>query len=141
MHKSVTTQKEKMKRILIASVAMFSLVGCAAESSSSNNDSYTPPRETYAPAPVSPPETSRRSIDDVYLETIYSSYPSVRSFGDSELIELGKNICNAINNGLTLAGLATLAIQYDVDPEMLGYIAGVAIVAYCPSNEWFIKGY
>jgi hypothetical protein len=130
-----------MKKILIASVALFSLVGCATESSSSDNNSYSPPRETYAPAPVSPPETSRRSIDDVYLETIYNSYPSVKSFGDYELIELGKNLCNAIDGGLTLAGLATLAIQYDVDPEMLGFITGVAIVAYCPSNEWFIKGY
>jgi hypothetical protein len=123
-----------MKKILLATVAIIGLVGCTVEdtgsSDSFNNDnSYTP-----APEPT-------KSTDDIYLELLYAEYPGLRSMGRTQLVQFGYNICTEIDNGMTLPQLALMGMEYGVDNEMLGFITGASIGAYCPWNESFFEGY
>ena len=127
-----------MKKLLVATIAIIGLTGCTVESSdsgSSNNDytdtnSYTPPKKSQS-----------EIIDETYLGLIYNSYPEVRSMGDRQVVDLGHNLCDEIDSGMTLPQLALLAMEYGVDSEMLGFITGSAIAAYCPWNESFFAGY
>lgn len=119
-----------MKKLLVATIAVIGLVGCTVEvpqSDSSNDNSYTP----------APQKSEQEIIEDTYLSLIYAEYPSVRSMGDYSLLNLGRNLCSEIDNGMTLEQLAAMAIQYGVDAEMLGFITGSAIAAFCPWNSGF----
>lgn len=102
------------------------------------------PQTTDAPyeAPVStdPPSMSNA---DIFVSMINSEYPYVQSQlgGRSELIKFGKLVCQAIDQGSTLADFAAMAVTNDVDPEMLGFIIGASIPAFCPENSWFADQY
>jgi hypothetical protein len=124
-----------MKKLLVAAIAIVGLVGCAVEDTRSSNSNGN---NTYTPAP---PQNNVQSTDDIYVGLIRSEYRALRNMSDYDLISFGKNLCSSIDDGLTLPGLALLAIEYGVDTEMLGFIAGAAVAAYCPYNRGFFDGY
>jgi hypothetical protein len=132
-------QKEKtMKKLLVAAIAIVSLAGCAVEDTGSsnssnnnnnNNNSYTPPAQNKV-----------KSNQEIYVELIRDEY-GLYNMSDYELINFGKNLCTSIDDGLTVPGLALLALEYGVDVEMLGFISGGAIATFCPRHSDFFDGY
>jgi hypothetical protein len=127
-----------MKKLLVATIAVVGLVGCTVEDTGSSNSSNSNGNNTYTPAP---PQNNVQSTDDIYVGLIRSEYRALSNMTDYELINFGKSLCSSIDDGLTLSGLALLAIEYGVDTEMLGFITGAAIAAYCPYNNDFFDGY
>lgn len=122
-----------MKKIIVTAMAAILLSSCGTKTVIVEK----PVEATQPPVATTPPYDSD---EELYLSTVRSEYPMViESMGEQWVIEFGKIACTAIDDGLTLAGIATLAIQNNVDPEMLGYLIGAAIPAFCPENMWFIK--
>lgn len=124
-----------MKKVTTICIAALALAGCGA---STTGSSYQAPETTqYVP------QTTQTTYgdDDLFVAAVSSEYPAVMGQlgGRSQLIRLGNLICQAIDEGSTLADFAMLAVDNDVDPEMLGFIMGVAISIYCPNNEWFLS--
>jgi hypothetical protein len=132
------TERKAMKKILISAVAIIALTGCAVGDTGSSNSSNNNGNSTYTPAP---PQNNVQSTDDIYVGLIRSEYRTLRNMSDYDLINFGKTLCSSIDDGLTLPGLALLAVKYGVDTEMLGFIAGAAVAAYCPYNRGFFDGY
>lgn len=93
-----------------------------------------------APVVTDPPSMSNA---DIFVSMINDEYPYVQSQlgGRSELIQFGKLVCQAIDEGSTLADFAAMALDNNVDPEMLGFIIGASIPAFCPENSWFADQY
>jgi len=126
-------KERKMKKLLIIPAALVTLASCGTKTV------YMPqPAQTNPPVETIPEQTY--SKEDVFVTTINGEYPYVQSQlgGRAELIQFGKLVCQAIDEGSTMADFAMMAVNNDVDPEMLGYIMGAAIVAFCPSNSWFM---
>lgn len=126
-----------MKKLLVATIAVIGLVGCTVEDTGSSNSSNN---NTYTPTPA-PSQGSSVSDEDLYVLVIRSEYRELNSMSDYELIDFGKNMCTAIDDGLTVPGLALLSIEYGVDAEMLGFITGAATSAFCPRHNDFFDGY
>lgn len=128
-----------MKKIaIISSTAIVVLLSaCTVEAPQSQ------PAQTNAPAPVQTnPPAPAISMEDAYIEALNQEYPEVVAiYGRRWAINFGFTICEAIDNDMTLADLAMYAVEYDVEPAMLGYITGLAVGAFCPGNEWFLGGY
>jgi hypothetical protein len=125
-----------MKKLVVLAIAVIGLVGCAVEDTSSLDN------ETEDTTSISTPtEESQISDEDTYVELIREKYFSVDNMSDYELIEFGQNMCSAIDDGLTVPGLAALAVEYEVDAEMLGFITGAATAAFCPRHSDFFDGY
>jgi hypothetical protein len=105
------------------------LASCGASNQSQGNNSFSAPVATAAPYV---------NIDDAYASVIEEMYPTeYNSMGRSFIIDFAKKACNAIDNGLTLEGLAMLAQQTQVDAGLVGALVGAGIPAYCPWNEGF----
>ena len=79
------------------------------------------------------------SIEDIYLSVIYNEFPQTRQLGESYMIELGQIICDEIDGGMTAVDLTIIAMQMELDTYAIGYIAGAAIEAFCPWNDWFYE--
>lgn len=121
-----------MKKLLVATVAVIGLVGCTVEDtgSSSNN----------TPSKPAPSASSSVSDEDIYVMLVRAEY-NLGTMSDYELVSIARNLCSAIDDGLTVPGLALLAMEYGVDAEMLGFITGAGISAFCPWNNGFFDGY
>lgn len=80
------------------------------------------------------------SSEDIYFDVIASNYPDVANrFGKQWIVDFGRMMCQSIDEGLTLEGLALMAIEANVEPAMVGYMTGAAIEAFCPYNNWFMS--
>ena len=119
---------------LAITTAMFGLASCTVEVKESSNTPKTTsaPRETSAPV---------QSTDDIYITFLESEYPGVTYMfgGRAELITLGKTMCQAIDEGMTIESLALMVMEYGHDPLMIGTILGAAVYSYCPENEWYVN--
>ena len=92
------------------------------------------PQTTQYVAPTTPPRG-----EEAYLNNIASQYPAELSkMGRPFMVEFAGTVCDAIDSGLTVEGLAMLAIKNDVDAGFIGFVTGEAIRNFCPSNQWFI---
>lgn len=98
------------------------------------------PKET---TPDTIPTYEPMSDGEIFVETVEGAYPGTASTlgGKSELIKFGNLVCAAIDEGNTLYDFANMAVDNNVDPEMLGFIIGAAIPAFCPENSWFLQQY
>lgn len=123
---------KKMATSLLIGLGVLALSACTVEV---KEDSGSDQRPTNTTAYVPPAQ----SIDDLYLEVIYDEYPYLYTqMGDSALLQFGRLACDSIDEGMTLAELAMMAVEAYADPEMVGFIVGAAVYAYCPENEWFL---
>lgn len=131
-----------MKKLLLASLVILPLSACTSKTVYVTATTEKQ-KETITTDAPHQEELSQSDINDVYIATIDSEYPWVKDAlgGRSELIQFGKLVCQAIDEGSTLADFALMAIDNDIDPEMLGFMMGAAVIAYCPENEWFINQY
>ena len=126
-----------MKKVILFGFALVSLAACTSKTVYVTQTTEAPVERT------TPTYEEPVSKEDLYIETINDEYPWVEDAigGRSELIKLGKLICQAIDEGSTLEDFAMMALSNDVDPEMFGFVIGVGVVAFCPENEWFIEQY
>lgn len=124
------------KSVLATAVGIIgiTLASCTVEVKDSTPDTTRDTTEdtTY----VSPASTD----DAAFLVTVYEMYPHLEyQWGDDFLIELGKTICRAIDEGMTFYDLVGIIVDAGADAEQVGYIAGAAIGVYCIWNEWFVN--
>lgn len=97
--------------------------------------------KTPTPTTQYVPTTQAATMEDLYLTVLYNEYPQLSQLGDAYLLEVGQMLCDQIDAGLTMVDLTIVAIEMEIDSYMLGYIAGAAIEAFCPWNDWFYEGY
>lgn len=123
-----------MKKALLT----IAILATAITACSSGTKTVYVPQTT---SPLSSPTTTQAppNIEDVYLITIRGEYPGLSAYTDAYLLELGYTICDSIDGGMTLLQMVQVIQQAGVDPEMVGYIAGAAISAFCTWNMWFIE--
>lgn len=134
--------KKKLLLVLMGAVA-FSVSSCTLEVKEDGNSNkptttadYVPPTTQYTTT------TESYSMEDLYLDTVYSEYPYLQSaWGDSLLLEFGYLVCDSIDNGMTLQDLTLIALDAGAEPFMIGYLTGAAIPAFCAWNMWFIDSY
>lgn len=123
---------KKMATSIIIGLGVLALSACTVEVKE-NSGGDQRPTDTTAYIPPS------QSIEDLYLEVIYDEYPFLYSqMGDSALLQFGRLACDSIDEGMTMAELAMMAVEAYADPEMVGFIVGAAVYAFCPENEWFL---
>ena len=124
-----------MKKIILLTAASLLMVGCGTrtvvvEQTATTAPSYSEPQE----------EAPAYNKDDLYVSIVRDEYPSVlRDMGEAWVVEFGGIVCNAIDNGLTVSGLAQIAVSSGADVETIGFLTGAAIPIYCPHNKWFIN--
>ena len=122
-----------MATSLTIGLSILALSACTVEVKD-NSGGTERPVET---APYTPPT---QSMDELYLQTVYDEYPYLYTqMGDTQLLQFGSLVCDAIDEGMTIAELAMMAVDSYADPEMVGFIVGAAVVAFCPENEWFLS--
>jgi hypothetical protein len=85
------------------------------------------------------PAEQRALNEQTFLTAVEIEYPSlVAQFGEDFVLEFGRTICAAIDDGLSMSDVALMALDNNVDVEMVGYVAGVAIYTFCPENSWWV---
>jgi hypothetical protein len=130
-----------LKKLLLASCLILGLAACGSK------ETVIIEREVEKTQPTvveeyEKPANSQYSNEDLFISTFRSEYPNeYYAFGEDLLIETGYTICDSIDQGMTLLDLADSAIQNDLDIEMVGFLAGAAVSAFCPKNMWWIERY
>lgn len=88
------------------------------------------------------PDSGSYSQEDIFLATFRSEYPEdYYVFGPDLLVETGKVMCDSIDRGMTLDDLAISIQENGLEPEMIGFLVGAAVNAFCPENMWWIDRY
>ena len=116
-----------MKYAVIAVAAAAFLVGCGtAPQEATPTVTVTAERTVEAaPEPESDP-------DDVYMMLLAES----GVYSDRQTsIEVGRTVCDALDDGYEPAVLALLAVDAGFTNEQAAGIVAAAIVAYCPWNS------
>ena len=116
------------KRLLITTLLV--LASCGSSDTSQSVDTSLVPVETTAPA------TDLVALDDAYLATIKEMYPQEYEYlGSQSILDLGYMVCNSVDYGMNVDGIAKLSLEYGVDSGFLGAIFGAWIPSHCPENE------
>lgn len=123
-----------MKKISVALISLSAImVGCGTKTVVVEKA----PDTTPAPVITNPPP--KASPIQEYMDSITVMYPSeVARMGEKLITDFAYTVCDAIDNGLTVEGLALMAMQNDVDVEFIGFLTGAAIRHICPDNQWFV---
>lgn len=135
-----------MNKIIIAvAIAGVALVGCSSQASPAPTVTVT--QNAPAPAPAPEPEVEDTlSNEELYLLGIKSmSNPILNVATDSQLLEMGYSVCEALDAGFTVDDIiAYMAVQMagegmtsDAEVEAVGYIIGAADSALCPGSSTF----
>jgi hypothetical protein len=91
---------------------------------------------TVVPVTTFPPEVNMEVIDEMNLEIIKEMYPKeYELYGRQGILDIGNMACDSIDYGMTVDGLAELALQYGVDSGLLGGIYGAWVTSNCPEKE------
>jgi hypothetical protein len=124
---------KKMATSIIIGLSVIALSACTVEVKE-NSGGGQRPTDTTAYTPPS------QSVEDIYLEVVYDEYPFLYSqMGDSAMLQFGRTMCDSIDEGMTMGELAMMAVAENADAEMVGFILGAAVYAFCPENEWFLN--
>ena len=116
-----------MKYAIIAFTAAMFVAGCGAAPQEATPTVTVTAEKTVeaAPEPDSDP-------DDVYMMLLAES----GVYSDRQTsIEVGRTVCDALDDGYEPAVLALLAVDAGFTNEQAAGIVAAAIVAYCPWNS------
>ena len=135
-----------MNKIIIAvAISGIALVGCSSQASPAPTVTVT----QNAPTPETPNTddgVSNLSNEELYLIGIKAmDNPILNVATDSQLLEMGYSVCEALNAGFTTDDIiAYMAVQMagegmtsDAEVEAVGYIIGAADSALCPGSNTF----
>lgn len=114
-----------MKYALIGLIAMVSLVACGtASQQAAPTVTVTEEKTLEAETGINP--------DDAYLMLLAES----GVYADRQTsIEVGRSVCEALDDGYDPAILALLAMDAGFTKEQAAGIVAAAIVAYCPRHS------
>lgn len=120
-----------MKKTLAIGAFALALTGCTVE-------------RIVEPAPTPtteyvPPVTQVVDREQNYLNGLVADYPGEVSYlGKAKTIELGRLMCQAIDEGTTLQDLVAMAASNNVDAGFIGAVVRESVENFCPENQWFI---
>lgn len=121
-----------MKRILAVAIAGLALSSCTTETV--RVIEQTPSTTEYIP-----PATQAVNPEQNYLNGLSADYPGEVSYlGKAKTIELGRLMCQAIDEGTTIQDLALMATTNNVDAGFIGAVVRESVENFCPENQWFI---
>jgi hypothetical protein len=124
---------------LAAAIAILVIVLIASASSSSS------PATTAAPIVTNPPITAPPvNKYDAYLDHVYNNSGQANSMSKSELIEYGDIICNALDQGKTIAWITSyLANGSNTQSDLQLYASIVygAVKHICPEYMSDMQSY
>lgn len=121
-----------MKRILAVAIAGLALSSCTTETV--RVIEQAPSTTEYIP-----PATQAINPEQNYLNGLTADYPGeVAYLGKAKTIELGRLMCEAIDEGTTIEDLVLMATQNDVDAGFIGAVVRESVENFCPENQWFI---
>lgn len=99
------------------------------------------PSETQAPAPRSAPApdsgTGLSASDQAVVDQFRSTFPNDPST-DTDIITVAHQMCQVFDNQGVPTGMQTIydtSQQTGVSPYAAGYLAGEAVVYYCPEYQ------
>jgi hypothetical protein len=117
-----------MKKIIPIAIAGLLLASCG--------DMTQSVETTVVSVTTFPPEVNLEVIDEMNLEIIKEMFPKeYELYGRQSILDLGNMVCNSVDYGMTVDGIAELSIQYGVDSGFLGGVYGVWVPSHCPENE------
>jgi PBP1b-binding outer membrane lipoprotein LpoB len=126
-----------MKRMAVAASAVLFLAGCATPAAAPER-TVTVTQE--APAPIPKPEQAAplQGDDETYLGFLRSKgiYASAETS-----IEVGKTVCEALDDGYDVTLIMALAIDSGFTQEEAAAIIAAAILTYCPWNKSKVTSY
>ena len=131
----------KIRYIIAASAAIVTLGACTVERTYVTPTTKAPVVETTDAPEQNLEDLSRSEKEDLYIAYLYTEPQTswmIDANGRQWMLELGYLSCQAIDEGTTLAGFASIATETGTDPEALGLIVGSAITLFCPENQWFV---
>jgi PBP1b-binding outer membrane lipoprotein LpoB len=132
-----------MKNKIIISTAIAAVLFTACSSSNDSSDTVVETTVDTTVVETTVPETTTTEaqadpetqfIDDIMYE--YSWV--VNNMGRVTLVELGKTVCAAIDEGMSFNGYLDMMLNADVDLGAGGAILRSSIVNFCPQEQWFL---
>lgn len=96
----------------------------------------TAPQPAPAPNPE-PPRADTNSDDETYLAFLASK--GINADPDTS-IEVGRNVCNVLDQGISITRVMDAAIDAGFTTEQAAAIVAAAIMTYCPWNESLVNG-
>lgn len=106
-------------------VILFALAGCGGSSSEPTNSSTVS-------------NDSTDNVDDVFIRVVREQMPE-EGISDYQLIDLGHNICTALDGGMSPVDVAIIGVRAGMSPYNSGFIIGASVVAYCPRHRDLIE--
>jgi hypothetical protein len=123
-----------MKKALLTLLASVALVSCGTTAGTTAIQEETPVA-TLPPVTVPSPLDKETN----FLNGLTADFPTqVTNLGKADTVELGKLMCEAINEGTTLQDLLNMSYRLDVDAGFIGALVREAVENFCPENQWFI---
>ena len=121
-----------MKKLLATSIAVIALSACG---------------ETKTIIVEKAPDTTVRTTvtpsyggsEQNFIDGIVSDFPAeVSNLGKTKILQMGRLVCQSIDEGATVADFANLAVESNVDGGFIGSLIREAVENFCPENQWFI---
>lgn len=121
--------------LTLSSAILFT--GCSGGDGESSSAPVAPVTVTET---IQPEETlSVSQMEEIYLATLRSEPTLFVGLPDDQLLDLGYQTCEVLNNGTSLEELSMQLITDDVDPEFAGYLIGAAITTLCPEQGYQLE--
>lgn len=126
------------KLLAALAAASLTLVACGSQSSGAEAPqpavTVTETETVTKPAPVPEPEPQNDIAGDDATYLAFLASKGVNADPDTS-IEVGKSVCEALDNGYDAQTLVTVAMGSGFTMEQGAAIVAAAIVTYCPWNE------
>lgn len=126
-----------MKRTLLAALTAPLLVAACSTSPTAApapTVTVTETEERPAPTPLDEPDTSSDIVGDDATYLAFLASKGVVADPDTS-IEVGKQVCGALDDGFDAQTLVTVAMGSGFTMEQGAAIVAAAIVTYCPWNS------
>lgn len=114
-----------MRIITSVFAILFALILTACGGTDSNNDSNNDSNSDGLSV-----------IDSIYLELLRDEIPDLNHVEDDLIINLGSEICNAFDNGMSFREMVMAGMGSEFTASEQGAMIGASIGAYCPEYEY-----
>ena len=77
---------------------------------------------------------------DIAFVTVLENEGIFKSASDDSVIELGHDVCGAVDRGSDLADVARVFLRHgsSLTPRKAGFFVGASITAYCPEYKYLL---
>jgi hypothetical protein len=122
-----------MKKTAIPSLLMIFVLGACTTERIVEVEKTTPTTAYVAPSP------SPMDAELNFINGLTADFPrEVTNLGKVKTLELGRLMCQAIDEGTTLKDLLNMSRNLNVDAGFIGAVVREAVSNFCPENQWFI---